>query len=93
MLKKLKNAEKVTRAGYMANTSRGRVGRGENARFHTFQLDHHDGRTNGRTNGRTDKASYRVACPQLKTEVEAEAMEAAWKSTASTHPCATLLRL
>ena len=25
-----------------------------------------DGPTNGRTNGRTDKASYRVACPQLK---------------------------
>ena len=23
--------------------------------------------TDGRTNGRTDKASYRVACPQLKT--------------------------
>ena len=29
------------------------------ARFPTFQLDHHD----QRTNGRTDKASYRVACP------------------------------
>ena len=52
----------------------------ENARFPTFQLDHHDGRTNGptdqrtdqRTNGptdqRTDKASYRVACPQLKKQ-------------------------
>ena len=52
----------------------------ENARFPTFQLDHHDGRTNGptdgRTNGRTDqrtdqrtdKASYRVACPQLKIQ-------------------------
>ena len=26
-----------------------------------------DGRTNGRTNGRTDKASYKVACPQLNT--------------------------
>jgi len=25
-----------------------------------------DGPTNGRTDGRTDKASYRVACPQLK---------------------------
>merc|ERR1712150_217117 len=36
-------------------------GRGGNARIHTFQLDHH-----GPTDGRTDKASYRVACPQLK---------------------------
>ena len=26
-----------------------------------------DGRTNGRMERRTDKASYRVACPQLKT--------------------------
>ena len=26
-----------------------------------------DGRTNGPTDQRTDKASYRVACPQLKT--------------------------
>ena len=28
-----------------------------------------DGRTDQRTDGRTDKASYRVACPQLKTEL------------------------
>ena len=35
----------------------------ENTRF---QLDHHDGPTDQRTDGRTDKASYRVACPQLK---------------------------
>ena len=34
----------------------------KNTRFPTFQIDDH-----GRTNGRTDKASYRVACPQLKT--------------------------
>ena len=27
-----------------------------------------DGRTNGRTAGPTDKASYRVACPQLKRQ-------------------------
>ena len=27
-----------------------------------------DQRTNGPTDGRTDKASYTVACPQLKTE-------------------------
>ena len=29
--------------------------------------------TNQPTDGRTDKASYRVACPQLKTEREIEA--------------------
>ena len=27
-----------------------------------------DGPTDGRTDGRTDKASYRVACPQLKRQ-------------------------
>ena len=61
------------KAGYTVNTSCGRVGRGGNARFHTFQLDHHDGPTNGPTDGRTyrrtDKASYRVACPQLKSKI------------------------
>ena len=31
------------------------------------QTDQTDRRTDGRTDGRTDKASYRVACPQLKT--------------------------
>ena len=37
------------KAGYTA-TSCGRVGRGGNARFHTFQLDHWtDGLTDGRT--------------------------------------------
>ena len=41
------------KAGYTANTSRGRVGRGGNARFHTFQLDHY-GWTNGPTDQRTD---------------------------------------
>jgi len=54
------------KAGYMANTSCRRLGRGGKARFHIFQLDHR-GPTDGRTNGRTDKASYRVVCPQLKT--------------------------
>ena len=54
----------VNKAGYTANTSRGRVGRGGNARFHTFKLDHH-----GPTDRRTDKASYRVACPRLKTRL------------------------
>ena len=62
------------KAGYTA-ISCGRVGRGRNARFPTFQLDHHgptdrptDRWTDGRTDGRMDKASYRVACPQLKSE-------------------------
>ena len=55
----------INKAGYTANTSCGRVGRGGNAHFHTFQLDHH-GPTDGPTDGRTEKASYRVACPQLK---------------------------
>ena len=51
--------KKGNKAGYTA-TSCGRVGRGVNARFPTFQ------RTDGRTDGRTDKTSYRVACPLLK---------------------------
>ena len=54
----------INKAGSTANTNCGRVGRGGNTRFHTFQLDHHD----QRTDGRTDKAFYRVACPQLKTK-------------------------
>ena len=33
-----------------------------------YQLDHHDGPTDRPTNRRTDKASYRVACPQLKIQ-------------------------
>ena len=51
------------KAGYTANTSRGRVGRGGNACFHTFRLER-----DGPTNQRTDKASYRVACPRLKID-------------------------
>ena len=42
------------KAGYTANTSCGRVGRGGNARFHTFRLVFTDRPTNGRTDGRTD---------------------------------------
>ena len=34
--------------------------------FDRFQLER-DQRTDGPTDQRTDKASYRVACPQLKT--------------------------
>ena len=45
------------KAGYTANTSRERVGRGGNAIFLTFRLDHHDQRTNGRTDQRTDGQS------------------------------------
>ena len=49
----LKSEKIKNKAGYTANTSCGRVGRGGNARFHTLQLDHH-GRTNGPTDQRTD---------------------------------------
>ena len=44
------------KAGYTANTSCGRVGRGGNARFCTFQLDHHrpmDQQNNGPLNGQS----------------------------------------
>ena len=64
-----KMREKENKAGYTANTSRGRVGRGGNARFHTFKLDHHgptNQPTDRPTDRRTDKASYRVASPRLK---------------------------
>ena len=37
------------KAGYTANTSRGRVGRSENAGFSTFRLVLTDGPTDGRT--------------------------------------------
>ena len=56
------------KAGYTA-ISCGRVGRGGNTRFPIFQLERDgptDRPTNQPTDGRTDKASYRVACPQLK---------------------------
>ena len=67
------------KAGYTANISRGRVGRGGNAHFNTFQLDHHD----QRTDGRTDKAFYRVACPQLKTKKKKEKNKIAKKNSAN----------
>ena len=60
--KRVKQTEKETnKAGY-TTTSCGQVGRGGNARFHTFRLV----LTDRRTDRRTDKGSYRVACPQLK---------------------------
>ena len=48
---KEKNGEKKeeqNKAGYTANTSCGRVGRGGNARFHIFQHDHY-GQTDGQS--------------------------------------------
>ena len=60
-----KKKKKKNKAGYTATSCR-RVGSlGGNARFSTFQLER-DGATDQRTEERTDKASYRVACPQLK---------------------------
>ena len=56
-----KKDKESNKAGYTV-ISCGWVGRGGNARFPTFRLDSY-----GRADGRTDKASYRVACPQLKT--------------------------
>ena len=55
---------KRNKAGYTA-ISYGRMGRGGNALFPPFRLDHY-GPTDGPMDRRTDKASYRVACPQLK---------------------------
>ena len=61
----MRNGTNMNKAGCTANTSCGRVGRGGNAHSPTSQLDD-PRRINGRTDGWTDKASYRVACPQLK---------------------------
>ena len=44
----LGNRIPINKAGYTANTSRGRVSRGGNAHFHTFRFDHY-GPTDGRT--------------------------------------------
>ena len=48
----------VNKAGYTA-TSCGRVSRGENARFSTFQLER-NGPTNGRTDGHKPLRELRV---------------------------------
>ena len=48
-----KQCERENKAGYTANISCGRVGRGGNARFHTFRLVLTDGPTDRRTDGRT----------------------------------------
>ena len=58
----------INKAGYTA-MSCGRVGRGGNARFPTFRLDHYgptDGRTDGRTYGRTDGPTY--GCTDGRTD-------------------------
>ena len=65
-LKILKHWIRWLKAGYTANTSCRQVGRGGNARFHIFQLNHYR-QTNGQTDRRKDKASNRVVCLQLKT--------------------------
>ena len=45
-----------------------------NARFRIFNPSvtdqGTDGRTDGQTDGQMDKASYRVACPQLKSVID-----------------------
>ena len=58
LIKRKQTKKTDNKAGYTADTSCGRVGRGGNVRFHTFQLDYHD--------RRTDIATDRIACPQLK---------------------------
>ena len=60
------NGLKRNKAGYTANTSCGRVGRGENASFHTSRLVFSDV-IDGPTEGPTDKGFYRVVCPQLES--------------------------
>ena len=49
-----KKLSRRNKAGYTANTSCGRVGRGRNACFHTFRLVFTDQRTNQPTNRPTD---------------------------------------
>ena len=49
---RLKREQFENKAGYTANTSRGRVGRGGNACFPPFRLDHH-GPTNQPTDGQS----------------------------------------
>ena len=61
--------KRIIKAGYTA-TSYGRVGRGINARFPPFWIDHFgpmDQRLDRRRDQWMDKDSYRVECLQLKT--------------------------
>ena len=63
--------EKMNKAGYTA-TSCGRVGRGGNAHFPTFRLDHYgptDGPTDGRTDRRTDGPTDRRTKPLIELRV------------------------
>ena len=52
-----------------------------------------DGRTDGPTDGRTDKASYRVACPQLKTKKKKSSPNHVQFRPAITDPRVTEIRL
>ena len=58
----------MNKAGYTASISCGRVGRGGNARFHIFQLDHH-GPTDQRTNGPTDQRTNGRTKPLIELRV------------------------
>ena len=60
--------EKMNKAGYKANIGCGLVGRGGNARFYTFQVDHH-GRTNGPTDQRTDGPTDQRTKPLIELRV------------------------
>ena len=54
IVKECKNMlEHINKAGYTANTSCGRVGRGGNGRFHTFRLVLTDQPTDRRTDGQS----------------------------------------
>ena len=68
----------------------------QNALFSTFRLDHYrrtkvstDQQTNGPTDRRKDKASYRVACPQLKRrehrQIGYKHGNGGWNHTQTTH--------
>ena len=73
-IKRKKKRGKKNKVGYTA-TSCGWVGRGGYARFPTFRLMLMDRRTDGQTDQRMDKASYGVACPQLKKKKVAKALD------------------
>ena len=62
---------KINKAGYTANTSRGRVAGAEMRVFALSNLIITYGPADGRTDGWMDKASHRVACPQLKSMIKA----------------------
>ena len=59
---------KKNKARYTANTSRGRMSRGGNARFYTFQLDHH-GPTDIRTKPLKESLVRRLEVSNLRLQV------------------------